>query len=112
MKQSTIIDKNIAKAIARLRESGKFKLAALTNNFSPPTTTMSGEAGEKAPSLDEELKHLGLEKDTKLVRNMFDLYIESAVVGMRKPEEGFYRHALELLKVQPQDAVFLDDIGM
>jgi FMN phosphatase YigB (HAD superfamily) len=31
---------------------------------------------------------------------------------MRKPEEGFYKHALDLLKVEPHEAVFLDDIGI
>ena len=78
MKQSTVIDENMAKAIGRLRASGRFQLAALTNNFSPPTS-----AGDKAPSLEEELKHLGLEGGGKRVRGMFDFFVESAVVGMR-----------------------------
>lgn len=84
MKPSTQIDRIIAKAIRRLRDSGKFKLAALTNNFAPPTNTKSsGQKGEKLPSLQEELDHLGLGRGTKKVRDMFDHYIESAVVGMR-----------------------------
>jgi hypothetical protein len=113
MKPSTRIDKIVAKAIGRLRESGKFKLAALTNNFAPPTVHKeSGKEGEKVPSLEEELNHLGLGQGTKKVRSMFDHYVESAVVGMRKPEEGFYRHALDLLNVKAHEVVFLDDIGM
>lgn len=31
---------------------------------------------------------------------------------MRKPEERIYRHTLELLNVQPQETVFLDDLGI
>lgn len=71
---------------------------------------------------------------------MFDFYIESAVVGKRyvfqaqlasqrlglstirrltclsfalnrKPDPEFYQHALDLLKVQASEVVFLDDIG-
>lgn len=83
MKESTRIDPLIAEAIKRLRASGKFVIAALTNNFSPPTTTSSVDGKGSAPSLDEELKHLGLDKGTALIKSYFDHYIESAVVGMR-----------------------------
>ncbi|UZJ53892.1 hypothetical protein CBS101457_003212 [Exobasidium rhododendri] len=112
MKQTIQPDRKIVNAIKRLRASGKFKLAALTNNFSPPQTVGSGKDGKKAPSLEEELEHLGFGKGTQTIRNLFDHYIESAVVGMRKPEEGFYRYALDLLKVEPKEVVFLDDIGI
>jgi hypothetical protein len=84
MKPSTQVDKIVARAIRRLRESGKFKLAALTNNFAPPTVIKgSGKQGEKVPSLEEELDHLGLGHGTERLRKLFDHYIESAVVGMR-----------------------------
>lgn len=43
---------------------------------------------------------------------MFDHYMESAVIGMRKPEEGIYRHAIQTLGVKPDEIVFLDDIGI
>lgn len=119
MKESTIIDPHVAEAIRRLRESGKFVLAALTNNFAPPTNTAPAasssvpeSSAKAAPTLDEELEHLGLGRGTKVVRTMFDHYIESAVVGMRKPELGFFEHALDVLGVKAEEAVFLDDIGM
>lgn len=32
-------------------------------------------------------------------------------VDNRKPDPEFYKHALDLLKVQASDVVFLDDIG-
>lgn len=113
MKESTRIDPLIAGAIQKLRNSNKFVLAALTNNFSPPTS-IPGDGGpsSSAPSLEEELKHLGMDKDVNTVRAMFDHYIESAVVGKRKPELDFYRHALSVVKAEPHECVFLDDIGI
>lgn len=41
-----------------------------------------------------------------------DAVVESAVLGMRKPEEAFYRVALNALGVRPTQAVFLDDLGV
>ncbi|EST08272.1 HAD-like domain protein [Kalmanozyma brasiliensis GHG001] len=113
MRQSTQVDPRMRTAITRLKASGKFKIAALTNNFAPPTQVAGGAQGKaaKAPSLDEELEHLGLGNSQNDLRKMFDLYIESAVVGLRKPDPEFYKHALDLLKVQASDVVFLDDIG-
>lgn len=111
MRESTRIDPLVAEAIKRLKASKKFTIAALTNNFSPPTKT-SSSSDEKVPSLDEELKHLGLDKDTALIKSFFDHYIESAVTGMRKPELGFYKHALEIVQAKPEEVVFLDDIGI
>ncbi|SNX86722.1 related to epoxide hydrolase [Melanopsichium pennsylvanicum] len=113
MRFSTQVDPKMRKAIMRLRESGKFKIAALTNNFAPPTEIPSVTKAKalKAPSLEEELEHLGLGQSHYELRKMFDHYIESAVVGKRKPDPEFYKHALNLLKVEASDVVFLDDIG-
>ncbi|XP_078599605.1 acyl-CoA dehydrogenase family member 10-like isoform X1 [Branchiostoma floridae x Branchiostoma japonicum] len=44
-------------------------------------------------------------------RRIFDVVVESAVERMRKPELKIYSHTLERLKVKPEEAVFLDDIG-
>ena len=41
-----------------------------------------------------------------------DAVVESAVLGMRKPEEAFYRVALDALGVGPSHVVFLDDLGV
>lgn len=30
----------------------------------------------------------------------------------RKPDQRFYEHALEIVGVQPSEAIFLDDIGI
>ncbi|XP_019621730.1 PREDICTED: acyl-CoA dehydrogenase family member 10-like isoform X1 [Branchiostoma belcheri] len=44
-------------------------------------------------------------------RRIFDVVVESAIERMRKPELKIYSHTLERLKVKPEEAVFLDDIG-
>jgi putative hydrolase of the HAD superfamily len=68
----------------------RFRTALLTNNF---VTQMGGSA--HASILD-----------------LFDAVIESAVVGVRKPDPRFYLMACEALDVQPSEAVFLDDLGV
>jgi putative hydrolase of the HAD superfamily len=73
-------------AVRRLRAAG-LKVAALTNNWA----TEDGAAG--------------------LLRPLFDVVIESAVVGLRKPDPRIYELACRELDVPPADAVFLDDIG-
>lgn len=45
-----------------------------------------------------------------LFPGMFDAVVISAEVGMRKPEERIFRHAVEQLGLQPEDCVFVDDL--
>jgi len=73
-------------AIRRLRAAA-LKVAALTNNW----ITEDGGTGA--------------------LRLLFDVFIESAVVGLRKPDPRIYQLACEELAVTPPEAVFLDDIG-
>jgi putative hydrolase of the HAD superfamily len=40
----------------------------------------------------------------------FDLYVNSAEVGLRKPDPAIYHLALERLGVAPEQAIFLDDL--
>lgn len=42
----------------------------------------------------------------------FDVVVESSRAGCRKPEEAFYRIALESTGMEPEDVVFLDDLGI
>ncbi|CAO1620503.1 unnamed protein product [Sympodiomycopsis kandeliae] len=116
MRQSTKPNQLVVTALQRLKESKKFKLAALTNNFSPPTTlpsSSSSSSSARPPSLEEELSHLGLSKDVNYIKSLFDTdgYYESSIVGSRKPEEKFYLHALKAQGVLPEETLFLDDIG-
>jgi putative hydrolase of the HAD superfamily len=81
-------------AIRRIR-ARSLGVAALTNNWSVrPSDEPSSEPGG-----DDEL------------RQEFDVFVESSVVGLRKPDPRIYTHVCEELGVGPSDAVFLDDIG-
>jgi len=73
-------------AIRRIRARGLLA-AALTNNW------ITEDAG------------------TGVLRPHFDVFIESAAVGLRKPDPRIFRRACEALRVAAAEAVFLDDIG-
>jgi epoxide hydrolase-like predicted phosphatase len=75
-------------ALQRLRARG-LKTAALTNNW--------------------EVE--GREEGTRALRAYFDAFVESSVVGLRKPDPRIYQLACDELGVRPAEAVFLDDIG-
>jgi putative hydrolase of the HAD superfamily len=46
------------------------------------------------------------------VMKRFDVVVESAKVGVRKPEPRFYELTCELLGVVPSACVYLDDLGI
>jgi putative hydrolase of the HAD superfamily len=46
------------------------------------------------------------------IMDRFDVVVESSKVGVRKPEPRFYEIACELLQVQPDECVYLDDLGI
>jgi epoxide hydrolase-like predicted phosphatase len=75
-------------AIAKIRGSGR-QVAALTNNWA----------------------HEGGGSETELLREHFDVFVESSKLGLRKPDPRIYAVACEALGVEPREAVFLDDIG-
>lgn len=72
-------------ATSRLRAEG-FKTGALTNNWA---------AGD----------------GTRALRGHFDVFVESCVEGLRKPDPAIYLLACRRLGVSPENVVFLDDIG-
>ena len=43
---------------------------------------------------------------------IFDTVVESSKVGCRKPETRFYEIACEAMKADPNNVVFLDDLGI
>jgi putative hydrolase of the HAD superfamily len=73
-------------AIRRIRESG-LAAAAITNNW------------------------ISEDEGTRVLAPHFHVFIESAVVGIRKPDPEIFRLACRELGVVPSEAVFLDDIG-
>lgn len=78
----------MVEAVKRCKE--RLKVGMLTNNIAAPETR---------PDLAE-------------VMALFDVVVESSKVGVRKPEPRFYELACELLDIEPQEAVFLDDLGV
>jgi putative hydrolase of the HAD superfamily len=46
------------------------------------------------------------------VMALFDHIIESAKIGLRKPDPRIYRMMIDALKVDPQKCVYLDDLGV
>jgi putative hydrolase of the HAD superfamily len=74
-------------AIRRLR-AHRLRVGALTNNW------------------------IAEEEGTGMLAPYFDVFVESAVVGMRKPDPRIFEHACELLGVPPAETAFLDDIGL
>ena len=82
----------MVEAIDRIKRAG-FAVACLTNNFRP-------RSHDDVPSA------------TAAAMAMFDVVVESSVVGIRKPEPAFYHKALTMVGVEAHEAVFLDDLGI
>ena len=78
-------------AITQIRASG-LRTSALTNNWTD----------ERQRSSPSGLHDVGL----------FDVIVESAIEGLRKPDPRIYALALARLNVLASEAVFLDDLGM
>ena len=77
------------------RCADRFKTALLTNNFVAPDASTARRRSDHAE-----------------VFELFDVVIESSVAGVRKPDPRFYALACETLDVAPEQAVFLDDLGV
>jgi putative hydrolase of the HAD superfamily len=46
---------------------------------------------------------------TYALRDIFSVFVSSCFVGLRKPEDGIYRLALELTQRAAEESCFLDD---
>jgi putative hydrolase of the HAD superfamily len=74
------------RAVARIRDGG-LGTAALTNNW------------------------IGENDGSAFLKPHFDVFIESSVIGLRKPDPRIYQHTCEAIGIGPEQAIFLDDIG-
>ncbi len=72
--------------------SAHFATACVTNNFA--------------------LEGMGTPPEVLAIFELFDVVVESRVVGIRKPEPRFYELACELVGVSPDEVVYLDDLGI
>jgi epoxide hydrolase-like predicted phosphatase len=82
-------------AITTIRAHG-LRTAALTNNW--VDTDGSTHVGGDTPMATE-------------LDGLFDTIVESARVGLRKPDPRIYELVCERLGVTPKESVFLDDLG-
>ena len=87
--------------VAALAECKKhYKVGCITNNMKK-----AGDGPAMATS-DDRAEHAAK------VMAMFDVIVESSVEGVRKPQPRIYEIACERLGVAPEQAVFLDDLGI
>lgn len=82
----------MVEALRRLRP--RLKTGLITNNVASPDS-----AGMNPSGRDEVL-------------SLFHAVIESSKVGVRKPDPAIYRMMCNALDVEPERAVFLDDLGV
>jgi hypothetical protein len=130
MNMSRSPDPYMFPALKKLGASGKFVVAALSNTIAfPPgirdnkgNLFLSGVRRSEAKALEvgspEENGGVGDERDD--IRTLFQVFVSSAHVGMRKPEPRIYELALQEVQklgrekgitIEAGDVCFLDDIG-
>jgi putative hydrolase of the HAD superfamily len=61
-------------------------------------------------TINNESRELNLYRIEKFsLRGIFKLFISSCFVGLRKPESGIYRLAIEITQINPEGCCFIDD---
>jgi len=61
-------------------------------------------------TINNESRELNLHRIEKFgLREIFRLFVSSCFVGLRKPESGIYRLALETTQINPEQCCFIDD---
>jgi putative hydrolase of the HAD superfamily len=80
----------VVEAVRRCAE--RFETACVTNNFS--------------------LGDVPTPPEVEAIFDLFDVVVETRVVGVRKPEPRFYHLACEAVGVDPSEVVYLDDLGI
>jgi putative hydrolase of the HAD superfamily len=119
---------SMLEAIRRIRAEG-FLTAALTNNWAnDDAADHDAKGGDKDSNKDPNKDSKkgsdrgtdraeanagpsGANDTTRVLSDRFDVFVESSVEGLRKPDPRIYILTCERLGVTPSEAVFLDDIG-
>lgn len=84
-------------ALDRIRAA--YRVACITNNV---------RAGE-GPGMQVDANRAAAIRE---VMARFEHVVESSRLGLRKPDPRIYRHACEVMAVDPQEVVYLDDLGV
>jgi putative hydrolase of the HAD superfamily len=87
----------MVEALRRCRQA--FRVACITNNMKHGEGPGMARSGDKARAVTE-------------IMALFEHVVESSKLGMRKPDPRIYQHACDLLGVQPEDCIYLDDLGI
>src|SRR5690554_3922570 len=127
MGKAAVVNPSMVQAISALRDAG-YIVAALTNNFHYPsdeqgraeqdlilqvTSQSFKTSSSKVPTAqtDNEPNRGAIIMGQDQLKTIFHYFIESAILGLRKPDPAIYKKACEIVGVQPSEVVFLDDIG-
>ena len=81
-------------ALKRIKQ--EFRTGCITNNL--PNNAIGSASGRKLYVAE--------------VMALFDHVIESAKIGLRKPDPRIYRMMLDALEVDPKNCIYLDDLGV
>ena len=87
----------MVEALRRCRQA--FRVACITNNMKSGEGPGMARSPEKAKAVAE-------------IMTLFEHVVESSKLGVRKPDPRIYQHACDLLGVQPEDCIYLDDLGI
>src|SRR6267378_5194429 len=61
-------------------------------------------------TINNESREVNLYRIEKYgLREIFRLFVSSCFVGLRKPESGIYRLAIETTQINPEQCCFIDD---
>lgn len=121
MSKAAVVNPCMVEAIAALRKAG-YTVAALTNNFNYPSDERGQQEQdlilkETADSFLTATTTTGTKGSGAIVmgqdqlKTLFDHFIESAILGLRKPDPAIYKKAAEIVGFKSEEIVFLDDIG-
>lgn len=104
MRESRQPDPYMWPALQKLKEDGRFMLAALSNTVRFP----------KGHEFNDVRKH----EDGTTLEDLFEVFVSSSQVGLRKPSKEIYELAAKRMRakrpelaLREQDVVFFDDIG-
>ena len=75
------------------------RIGCITNNVNTGQGPGMAKSSEKAAQV-------------AAVMALFDVVIESSKVGIRKPDPEIYRMTCEQMSIQPEETIYLDDLGI
>ena len=96
------------------RVAGEDVLALLAGDVRPEMVEAVRRCGERLQTamLTNNVVGHAASPEMAALADLFDVVVESSVVGVRKPDPAFYELACGLLGITPSEAVFLDDLGI